>query len=121
MSLYSIGFNRFWSFECDVRLWPRYASALNNLAALLDNTTEAEALYRKAVRIQPCHANAHFSLGNLLRYRILANQLTCDHRYDTYRLRGRCDDNGRRRESDPQTVDNSRGTCSTFVEPYRAS
>jgi len=71
------------SFKCDVRLWPRYASALNNLAALLDNTTEAEALYREAVRVQPCHANAHFSLGNLLRYYVLTNSLSCDHTYET--------------------------------------
>ena len=49
------------------RLWPQYASALNNLAALLVNASEAESLYREVVRIQPCHANAHFSLGNLLR------------------------------------------------------
>ena len=55
-------------FKCYDRLWPDYASALNNLAALTVNTTEAESLYREVVRIQPCHANAHFSLGNLLRY-----------------------------------------------------
>ena len=58
-----------------VRLWPRYASALNNLAVLLDNTAEAETLYRQAVLIQPCHANAHFSLGNLLTYATVFSSL----------------------------------------------
>jgi len=54
--------------KCYDRLWPQYASALNNLAVLLVDAAEAESLYRQAVHIQPCHANAHFSLGNLLRY-----------------------------------------------------
>jgi len=62
-------------FKCYDRLWPQYASAFNNLASLLVNTSEAESLYREVVRIQPCHANAHFSLGNLLRYNILSNLL----------------------------------------------
>ena len=50
------------------RLWPRYASAYNNLGTVVRNTQEAEQLFRRAIALHPGgHAGAYFNLANLLR------------------------------------------------------
>ena len=50
------------------RLWPRYASAYNNLGTVVRNTQEAEQLFRRAIVLHPGgHAGAYFNLANLLR------------------------------------------------------
>ncbi|XP_067351826.1 protein O-mannosyl-transferase TMTC1 isoform X5 [Channa argus] len=49
------------------RLYPRHASAMNNLGTLTHNPEEAERYYRKALDINPQHNRALFNLGNLLK------------------------------------------------------
>ncbi len=49
------------------RLYPRHASALNNLGTLTQQTEEAEVYYRRALDINPQHNRALFNLGNLLK------------------------------------------------------
>lgn len=49
------------------RLYPRHASALNNLGTLTHDAEEAELYYRKAVDLNPQHNRALFNLGNLLK------------------------------------------------------
>ena len=50
------------------RLWPRFASAYNNLGTVVRNTQEAEQLFRRAIVLHPGgHAGAYFNLANLLR------------------------------------------------------
>lgn len=50
------------------RLYPRHASALNNLGTLTHSSEEAEHFYRRALDINPQHNRALFNLGNLLKY-----------------------------------------------------
>ncbi|XP_015260348.1 PREDICTED: transmembrane and TPR repeat-containing protein 1 [Cyprinodon variegatus] len=54
-------------FSRDHRLYPRHASALNNLGTLTSSADEAEHFYRKALDINPQHNRALFNLGNLLK------------------------------------------------------
>ncbi|XP_077400103.1 protein O-mannosyl-transferase TMTC1 [Vanacampus margaritifer] len=50
-----------------LRLYPRHASAMNNLGTLTHNPEEAERYYRRALDINPQHNRALFNLGNLLK------------------------------------------------------
>ncbi|XP_036978007.1 protein O-mannosyl-transferase TMTC1 isoform X1 [Acanthopagrus latus] len=50
-----------------LRLYPRHASAMNNLGTLTRSPEEAENYYRKALDINPQHNRALFNLGNLLK------------------------------------------------------
>ncbi|KAL6117158.1 tmtc1 [Pungitius sinensis] len=50
-----------------LRLFPRHASAMNNLGTLTRDPEEAERYYRKALEINPQHNRALFNLGNLLK------------------------------------------------------
>ncbi|XP_074554804.1 protein O-mannosyl-transferase TMTC1 [Halichoeres trimaculatus] len=50
-----------------LRLYPRHASAMNNLGTLTRNPEEAERYYRKALDTNPQHNRALFNLGNLLK------------------------------------------------------
>lgn len=50
------------------RLYPRHASAMNNLGTLTRSSEEAERFYRRALDINPQHNRALFNLGNLLKY-----------------------------------------------------
>uniref|UniRef100_A0A3B4A0Z4 dolichyl-phosphate-mannose--protein mannosyltransferase n=1 Tax=Periophthalmus magnuspinnatus TaxID=409849 RepID=A0A3B4A0Z4_9GOBI len=62
--------NQVWlSREALFRLYPRHASALNNLGTLTSDPHEAERFYRKALDISPQHNRALFNLGNLLKTR----------------------------------------------------
>ncbi|XP_042323570.1 protein O-mannosyl-transferase TMTC1 isoform X4 [Sceloporus undulatus] len=49
------------------RLYPRHASALNNLGTLTKDLTEAKEYYRRALQLNPQHNRALFNLGNLLK------------------------------------------------------
>ncbi|XP_035003165.1 protein O-mannosyl-transferase TMTC1 isoform X4 [Hippoglossus stenolepis] len=49
------------------RLYPRHASAMNNLGTLTHCSEEAEHFYRKALDTNPQHNRALFNLGNLLK------------------------------------------------------
>ncbi|XP_038590814.1 protein O-mannosyl-transferase TMTC1-like, partial [Micropterus salmoides] len=49
------------------RLYPRHASAMNNLGTLTRNPEEAERYYRRALDTNPQHNRALFNLGNLLK------------------------------------------------------
>ncbi|XP_032445974.1 protein O-mannosyl-transferase TMTC1 isoform X1 [Xiphophorus hellerii] len=50
-----------------LRLYPRHASAMNNLGTLTRSPDEAERYYRKALQTNPHHNRALFNLGNLLK------------------------------------------------------
>ncbi|XP_047194502.1 protein O-mannosyl-transferase TMTC1 isoform X2 [Hippoglossus stenolepis] len=50
-----------------LRLYPRHASAMNNLGTLTHCSEEAEHFYRKALDTNPQHNRALFNLGNLLK------------------------------------------------------
>ncbi|XP_069576395.1 protein O-mannosyl-transferase TMTC1 [Brachyistius frenatus] len=50
-----------------LRLYPRHASAMNNLGTLTRSPEEAERYYRKALDTNPQHNRALFNLGNLLK------------------------------------------------------
>ncbi|KAI5093952.1 transmembrane and TPR repeat-containing protein 1 isoform X1 [Silurus meridionalis] len=54
-------------YKTALRLYPRHASAMNNLGTLTHDTKEAELYYRKALDINPQHNRALFNLGNLLK------------------------------------------------------
>ncbi|XP_069484632.1 protein O-mannosyl-transferase TMTC1 [Ambystoma mexicanum] len=54
-------------YKTALRLYPRHASALNNLGTLTKNATEGEEYYRRALQISPQHNRALFNLGNLLK------------------------------------------------------
>lgn len=57
-----------WNFcTLCLRLYPRHASALNNLGTLTHSSEEAENFYRRALDINPQHNRALFNLGNLLK------------------------------------------------------
>ncbi|KAG2459759.1 TMTC1 protein, partial [Polypterus senegalus] len=55
------------TFLCYIRLYPRHASALNNLGTLTKDPVEAEQYYRQALHINLQHNRALFNLGNLLK------------------------------------------------------
>uniref|UniRef100_A0A8D3BNL9 dolichyl-phosphate-mannose--protein mannosyltransferase n=1 Tax=Scophthalmus maximus TaxID=52904 RepID=A0A8D3BNL9_SCOMX len=60
--------NHVWlSREALFRLYPRHASAMNNLGTLTPYPEEAERYYRKALDTNPQHNRALFNLGNLLK------------------------------------------------------
>ncbi|XP_061273489.1 protein O-mannosyl-transferase TMTC1 isoform X2 [Bos javanicus] len=60
--------NEIWlSRESLFRLYPRHASALNNLGTLTRDTTEAKMYYQRALQLNPQHNRALFNLGNLLK------------------------------------------------------
>ncbi|KAG7455920.1 hypothetical protein MATL_G00246240 [Megalops atlanticus] len=54
-------------YKTALRLYPRHASAMNNLGTLTHNPEEAERHYRTALQINPQHNRALFNLGNLLK------------------------------------------------------
>ncbi|XP_041833388.1 protein O-mannosyl-transferase TMTC1 [Melanotaenia boesemani] len=54
-------------YNTALRLYPRHASAMNNLGTLTSIPEEAEQYYRKALDINPQHNRALFNLGNLLK------------------------------------------------------
>ncbi|XP_053271250.1 protein O-mannosyl-transferase TMTC1 isoform X6 [Pleuronectes platessa] len=51
-----------------LRLYPRHASAMNNLGTLTHCPEEAEYFYRKALDTNPQHNRALFNLANLVKY-----------------------------------------------------
>uniref|UniRef100_A0A2K5HR06 dolichyl-phosphate-mannose--protein mannosyltransferase n=1 Tax=Colobus angolensis palliatus TaxID=336983 RepID=A0A2K5HR06_COLAP len=60
--------NEIWlSRESLFRLYPRHASALNNLGTLTRDTAEAKMYYQRALQLHPQHNRALFNLGNLLK------------------------------------------------------
>uniref|UniRef100_A0A8C3IV70 dolichyl-phosphate-mannose--protein mannosyltransferase n=1 Tax=Chrysemys picta bellii TaxID=8478 RepID=A0A8C3IV70_CHRPI len=60
--------NEIWlSRESLFRLYPRHASALNNLGTLTKDLVEAKEYYRRALQLNPQHNRALFNLGNLLK------------------------------------------------------
>ncbi|KAK2156873.1 hypothetical protein LSH36_203g03017 [Paralvinella palmiformis] len=46
-------------------LWPDYTSAHNNLGFYLTNKTEAMIHLNEAIKLSPCHANAHSNVANI--------------------------------------------------------
>ncbi|XP_058599192.1 protein O-mannosyl-transferase TMTC1 isoform X3 [Neofelis nebulosa] len=54
-------------YRTALRLYPRHASALNNLGTLTRDTTEAKIYYQRALQLNPQHNRALFNLGNLLK------------------------------------------------------
>ncbi|MBN3273182.1 TMTC1 protein, partial [Polyodon spathula] len=54
-------------YQTALKLYPRHASALNNLGTLTRDPVEAELYYRQALRINTQHNRALFNLGNLLK------------------------------------------------------
>ncbi|XP_051911797.1 protein O-mannosyl-transferase TMTC1 isoform X2 [Hippocampus zosterae] len=54
-------------YSIALRLYPRHASAMNNLGTLTQHPEEAERYYRRALDINPQHNRALFNLGNLLK------------------------------------------------------
>ncbi|XP_060050573.1 protein O-mannosyl-transferase TMTC1 isoform X2 [Erinaceus europaeus] len=54
-------------YRTALRLYPRHASALNNLGTLTPDAAEAQRYYQRALQLSPQHSRALFNLGNLLR------------------------------------------------------
>ncbi|XP_059969143.1 protein O-mannosyl-transferase TMTC1 isoform X2 [Mesoplodon densirostris] len=54
-------------YRTALKLYPRHASALNNLGTLTRDTAEAKRYYQRALQLNPQHNRALFNLGNLLR------------------------------------------------------
>ncbi|KAG8512281.1 Protein O-mannosyl-transferase TMTC1 [Galemys pyrenaicus] len=54
-------------YRTALKLYPRHASALNNLGTLTRDTAEAQSYYRRALQLNPQHHRALFNLGNLLK------------------------------------------------------
>ncbi|GAB5573650.1 protein O-mannosyl-transferase TMTC1 isoform X2 [Prionailurus iriomotensis] len=54
-------------YRTALRLYPRHASALNNLGTLTRDTAEAKIYYQRALQLNPQHNRALFNLGNLLK------------------------------------------------------
>nr|XP_035940559.1 protein O-mannosyl-transferase TMTC1 isoform X3 [Halichoerus grypus] len=54
-------------YRTALRLYPRHASALNNLGTLTRDTAEAKRCYQRALQLNPQHSRALFNLGNLLK------------------------------------------------------
>uniref|UniRef100_A0A8C6YZ88 dolichyl-phosphate-mannose--protein mannosyltransferase n=1 Tax=Nothoprocta perdicaria TaxID=30464 RepID=A0A8C6YZ88_NOTPE len=53
-------------YKTALKLYPRHASALNNLGTLTKDVVEAKDYYRRALQLNPQHNRALFNLGNLL-------------------------------------------------------
>uniref|UniRef100_A0A8C0JB96 Transmembrane O-mannosyltransferase targeting cadherins 1 n=1 Tax=Chelonoidis abingdonii TaxID=106734 RepID=A0A8C0JB96_CHEAB len=58
-------------------LYPRHASALNNLGTLTKDSVEAKEYYRRALQLNPQHNRALFNLGNLLKKNRRDSPLCC--------------------------------------------
>ncbi|XP_007941368.1 protein O-mannosyl-transferase TMTC1 [Orycteropus afer afer] len=54
-------------YRTALKLYPRHASALNNLGTLTKDTAEAKMYYQRALQLNPQHNRALFNLGNLLK------------------------------------------------------
>uniref|UniRef100_A0A8C0KMC6 dolichyl-phosphate-mannose--protein mannosyltransferase n=1 Tax=Canis lupus dingo TaxID=286419 RepID=A0A8C0KMC6_CANLU len=54
-------------YRTALRLYPRHASALNNLGTLTRDAAEAKMYYQRALQLNPQHNRALFNLGNLLK------------------------------------------------------
>ncbi|KAM6301806.1 protein O-mannosyl-transferase TMTC1 [Podargus strigoides] len=54
-------------YKTALKLYPRHASALNNLGTLTKDVMEAKDYYRRALQLNPQHNRALFNLGNLLK------------------------------------------------------
>ncbi|XP_077196072.1 protein O-mannosyl-transferase TMTC1 isoform X1 [Paroedura picta] len=54
-------------YKTALKLYPRHASALNNLGTLTKDLVEAKEHYRRALQLNPQHNRALFNLGNLLK------------------------------------------------------
>ncbi|XP_055461590.1 protein O-mannosyl-transferase TMTC1, partial [Psammomys obesus] len=54
-------------YRTALKLYPRHASALNNLGTLTKDVAEAKAYYQRALQLHPQHNRALFNLGNLLK------------------------------------------------------
>uniref|UniRef100_G1TRM6 Protein O-mannosyl-transferase TMTC1 n=1 Tax=Oryctolagus cuniculus TaxID=9986 RepID=G1TRM6_RABIT len=54
-------------YRTALKLYPRHASALNNLGTLTRDTAEAQMYYQRALQLHPQHNRALFNLGNLLK------------------------------------------------------
>ncbi|NWY13804.1 TMTC1 protein, partial [Aphelocoma coerulescens] len=54
-------------YKTALKLYPRHASALNNLGTLTKDVVEAKDYYRRALQLNPQHNRALFNLGNLLK------------------------------------------------------
>ncbi|EHB10174.1 Transmembrane and TPR repeat-containing protein 1 [Heterocephalus glaber] len=54
-------------YRTALKLYPRHASALNNLGTLMRDTAEAKRYYQRALQLHPKHSRALFNLGNLLK------------------------------------------------------
>uniref|UniRef100_A0A8D0NST3 Protein O-mannosyl-transferase TMTC1 n=1 Tax=Sus scrofa TaxID=9823 RepID=A0A8D0NST3_PIG len=54
-------------YRTALKLYPRHASALNNLGTLTRDTAEAKLYYQRALQLNPQHNRALFNLGNLLK------------------------------------------------------
>ncbi|KAM6153844.1 protein O-mannosyl-transferase TMTC1 isoform 3-T3 [Erethizon dorsatum] len=54
-------------YRTALRLYPRHASALNNLGTLTRDAAEAKRCYQRALQLHPQHSRALFNLGNLLK------------------------------------------------------
>ncbi|XP_036745114.2 protein O-mannosyl-transferase TMTC1 isoform X3 [Manis pentadactyla] len=54
-------------YSTALKLYPRHASALNNLGTLTKDTAEAKMYYQRALQLNPQHNRALFNLGNLLK------------------------------------------------------
>ncbi|XP_065299495.1 protein O-mannosyl-transferase TMTC1-like [Dermacentor albipictus] len=52
-------------YRMAIKLWPKHASAHNNLGTVLASTDESEDHFRHALRINPNHPGAHFNLANI--------------------------------------------------------
>ncbi|XP_006895136.1 PREDICTED: transmembrane and TPR repeat-containing protein 1 isoform X1 [Elephantulus edwardii] len=54
-------------YRTALKLYPRHASALNNLGTLTRDILEAKMYYQRALQLNPQHNRALFNLGNLLK------------------------------------------------------
>ncbi|XP_025926176.1 transmembrane and TPR repeat-containing protein 1 [Apteryx rowi] len=54
-------------YKTALKLYPRHASALNNLGTLTKDVVDAKDYYRRALQLNPQHNRALFNLGNLLK------------------------------------------------------
>ncbi|XP_025020449.1 transmembrane and TPR repeat-containing protein 1 isoform X2 [Python bivittatus] len=54
-------------YKTALQLYPRHASALNNLGTLTKDLAQAKEYYSRALQLNPQHNRALFNLGNLLK------------------------------------------------------
>uniref|UniRef100_A0A8C6FNB3 Protein O-mannosyl-transferase TMTC1 n=2 Tax=Moschus moschiferus TaxID=68415 RepID=A0A8C6FNB3_MOSMO len=54
-------------YRTALKLYPRHASALNNLGTLTRDAAKAKMYYQRALQLNPQHNRALFNLGNLLK------------------------------------------------------